>query len=193
MTKRTAADQASRQHKEDLILRAYNYNDKARAMASCNAVYMGGGAMTSLWHALGADWPKISIFNAMSNATDEQLDAALVVCRPILDVIGKKLAQPTDNEPHSVQKDWDMLEARSTEATELKPDTTLRTKDGRVMGNAIAIRWETTDRMLVETDFGNRLKLTVLEIQSYFHLGFHQPYHEWAQARLEKIQNLEPL
>jgi hypothetical protein len=104
--------------------------------------------------------------------------------------------RPTDNVPHvihlepsQVDKDWAMLEARFTEATQLKPDTTLRTKDGSKMGNAIAVRWvENGARMEIETDFGNRVILSEAGILEQFRLGFHQPYAEWFDARLEKIQ-----
>jgi hypothetical protein len=203
VTKEENKAKTLRKMKESLILEAYNYNDKARRMASANSMYMGSGATARLFHILGADWPKISIFNAMSNATDEQIQAALVFCKPYLDAAKRskltsinevsirylKPGEPTDNVPHSVQRDWDMLEARFTEATTLKPDTTLKTRDGAKFGNAIAVRWvDNGAKIEIETDFGNRVTLTEGEILEHFRLGYHQPYTEWFDARLEKIK-----
>jgi hypothetical protein len=201
----TPMNQTERQLKESLILEAYNYNDKARRMASANSMYMGSGATAKLFEILGSAWPKISIFNAMSAATDEQINAALAYCEPYLAAAKRdkpkrflKPGEPTDNVPHEivpldhnqVDKDWDMLRSRFEEAIEIKPDTTLRTKDGRRFGNAFVIKYEeTTNTWLIETDFGNRVSLTSTGITEAFYLGFHQPYEEWAQTRFEKIQS----
>lgn len=98
-------------------------------------------------------------------------------------------------------------------AKEIAPGVTLMTKDGRTIGNAIVVEQATPCKLatigglpeylekteqklwLVETDFGNRTKLTDREIAEWFNLGFQQSYATWLEARSEalwKIQNPEP-
>lgn len=63
----------------------------------------------------------------------------------------------------------------------------LHTKDGRALGNAIITGpceikdWGTV--WPVETDFGNRLKMTANEIVSCFHMGKHTSVKRWRQDR----------
>lgn len=86
-------------------------------------------------------------------------------------------------------------------AKEIAPGVTLMTKDGRTTGNAIVIGQttpssesmveyiEATDQRLwlVETDFGNQMKLTDREINDWYHLGFQRDYDAWWNARIERI------
>ena len=73
-----------RAEKKRLIRKAYNYNSKARRMASCNSMYMGSMATCMMYHHLGADWPNIGLTQALNQATDAQLDAALDYVQPYL-------------------------------------------------------------------------------------------------------------
>jgi hypothetical protein len=91
--------------------------------------------------------------------------------------------------------------ALGPKATELMSGVTLYTKDGATLGNAIVIGqttpsseamadWlvQTKQRLwLVETDFGNKMKLTDREVDAYFTLGRQQDYQKWALNRWEKI------
>ncbi len=71
--------------KQQLIHTAYNHNDKARRMASCNAHYMGSMATALLIGKLGGQYGgRDSLDTLIENATDEQLDAGLVECEHIL-------------------------------------------------------------------------------------------------------------
>jgi hypothetical protein len=93
----------------------------------------------------------------------------------------------------------DLLDA--VQAKELAPGVTLMTKDGRTIGNAIVIKEtepsseamkdfirNTGQKLwLIETDFGNRAKLTDNEINEWFHLGYPHDHDIWWDARLEKI------
>ena len=74
----------TRTEKMRLIRKAWDYNSKARDMASCNHLYMGSISQCLLFHALGADWPNVSLAQAMNAATDAQLDAGLERCQNIL-------------------------------------------------------------------------------------------------------------
>lgn len=73
-----------RAEKVRLIKKAYNFNSRARNMASCNSLYMGSMATCLLYSALGADWPNVSLNDALKAATDTQLDAGLARCENIL-------------------------------------------------------------------------------------------------------------
>lgn len=114
------------------------------------------------------------------------------------------LGQPTDNIPHEV----DFFNSR---ATELAPGVTLFTKNGLYNGNAVIIRQfspieidriastlaayltKTEQRLwLVETDFGNQLKLCDNEIHELFELGRSDNYDRWFDARLELIKRNAP-
>lgn len=82
---------------------------------------------------------------------------------------------------------------------------TLLTKDGTKTGNAIiydgddGISWE---RMIgefsepkplfyVETDFGNRMKLTWREIEDWFTIGRIQDYKKWKQDQADRREQNE--
>jgi hypothetical protein len=96
---------------------------------------------------------------------------------------------------------WDWATQR-TRATEVKPNITLTTKDGSRVGNGIVIKEvepiqiatlleyldKTNQKMyLVETDFGNRMKLSTNEILELYNLGWEQNYDEWWAERISKI------
>lgn len=70
--------------KRRLILAAYNYNGRARNMASCNQLYMGSMETCLLFKALDGDWLKESLNAVIARATDEQLDAGLERCANII-------------------------------------------------------------------------------------------------------------
>lgn len=64
---------------------------------------------------------------------------------------------------------------------------TLLTKDGKRTGNAIIIGGEDDDPEYifhVETDFGNRIKITAEELNEMFTLGRVCSYEEWDAARI---------
>lgn len=75
----------------------------------------------------------------------------------------------------------------------------LFTKDGRRTGNAIVIKEiepssesmkrflaiDNSKLYLVETDFGNRMKLSTKELNSMFDLGPRESYKKWAADRSE--------
>ena len=74
----------TREQKQSLIRQAYDYNADKRAMASCNALYMGSMATAMLVGALGGEYGRDSLDKLIDNATDEQLDAGLVRCENII-------------------------------------------------------------------------------------------------------------
>jgi hypothetical protein len=82
--------------------------------------------------------------------------------------------------------DWERLdrELRKTHArprTEnqlLYPGKLLPTKDGRKIGNAVVVTSDAPDRWLLETDFGNTLRLSYSELDSLFHLDFEPEIDE---------------
>lgn len=59
---------------------AYNYNDHARRMASCNHSYMGSLATYKLIKLLGGD-PPFGLFEAIDRASARQLKAGVDYCR----------------------------------------------------------------------------------------------------------------
>lgn len=91
-------------------------------------------------------------------------------------------------------------------ATELKPGVTLHTKDSSAVGNAIVVRevkptglaevggltnyLERTGQKLwlVETDFGNRMRLCDNEIFEMFNLAYQQDYDTWWDHRIKAIE-----
>lgn len=106
--------------------------------------------------------------------------------------------RPTDNVPHTV-------EIEHVQATELAAGVQLQTKDGSLMGNAIIMKritnekdmapstpdyLELTDQRLwlVQTDFGNIMRVTDNEISVLFNLGWVSDYDRWFDARLELIR-----
>lgn len=74
----------TRAEKQALIRRAYAYNDKARRMASCNALYMGSMATAILMGKLGGEYGRDSLDALIDRASDEQLDAGLESCQNII-------------------------------------------------------------------------------------------------------------
>jgi hypothetical protein len=74
--------------KRALITKAYNHNDKARRMASCNALYMGSGHTAILMGKLGGEYGKDSLPTLIACASNEQLDAGLESVQNILKHIG---------------------------------------------------------------------------------------------------------
>lgn len=106
--------------------------------------------------------------------------------------------QPTDNIPHDVEID------RPPNVDEIGPGVLLQTLDGAKMGNAIVVaeikltgditgmkeHLEKTDQKLwlVQTDFGNIMKLCDNEIHEFYGLGWQSDYDTWFDARLELIQ-----
>jgi len=72
---------------------------------------------------------------------------------------------------------------------------TLFTRDGRKIGNAIIYGGgpsEYCDDYLyfIETDFGNRLKLNLKEVEDWFHWGHIHDIDEWRNNRI-KLQEQE--
>ena len=81
----------------------------------------------------------------------------------------------------------------------------LFTKNGHRTGNAIVVKEvePTTEAMkaflaidnskmyLVETDFGNRMRLTTKELNAQFDLGPKQSYKKWAADRAELRQDVK--
>lgn len=70
---------------------------------------------------------------------------------------------------------------------------TLFTRNGRETGNAIIYGSDTSKFLeepvfLVETDFGNRMRLTAKEIDDSFMIGRPQDYATWAKDR-RALQN----
>lgn len=76
------------EEKRQLIARAHGHNAHARAMASCNQLYMGSMATALLFRALGAKWPDVSLDEAIKAATSAQLDAGMEQCANILKHMG---------------------------------------------------------------------------------------------------------
>ncbi len=91
-----------------------------------------------------------------------------------------------------------------TRATEIKSGVTLHTKDGSKMGNAIVLakigqtrvwdnlkssNYEMQDIWLIETDFGNHVRLSVCEIEELFTLGFESNYERGSADRLDLIRS----
>jgi hypothetical protein len=127
---------------------------------------------------------------------------------------GLKPGEPTDNTSHTVIRDikqsWDPFRPR---ATELAAGVTLFTKDSSTVGNGIIVKQlqpgkfqqlggmtdylERTGQKLwlVETDFGNNMKLVDAEIREYYELGYQYEYNQWwsdrADAMLATHQMLE--
>ena len=61
---------------------------------------------------------------------------------------------------------------------------TLFTRDGTKTGNAIIVCYdEGCDNYLIETDFGNTMKLNRKEIDELFTLGRPQDYDTWREDR----------
>ena len=65
---------------------------------------------------------------------------------------------------------------------------TLRTKDPTRNGNAILYgtepsRYTGEQLLLVETDFGNKMKLTVGEVNELFTIGLVVNYQDWRNDR----------
>lgn len=66
---------------------------------------------------------------------------------------------------------------------------TLLTKDGRKTGNAIIYDVEETPAgyfFLIETDFGNLIKLTREEVDELFWLGRREAFGAWQKDRDDK-------
>ncbi len=61
----------------------------------------------------------------------------------------------------------------------LKINTALYTKDGRIFGNAIVTGMD-NETISIITDYGNEARLTVNEINKYFHIGKINPTHKHA-------------
>jgi hypothetical protein len=108
-----------------------------------------------------------------------------------------EIAQIRANDNHQKSDIEEMLEL--IQAKEIASGVTLMTKNGVQVGNAIVVKqvgdtrdWYKDDReiipvWLVETDFGNRMKLTNREILEWYDLGFQRDYESWWDARLEQI------
>jgi len=67
---------------------------------------------------------------------------------------------------------------------------TLFTKDGRRVGNGIIIGGEPSaycDDYLyvIETDYGNTMKLNLKELEELYYLGHIVPYDQWKHDRTE--------
>jgi hypothetical protein len=103
-------------------------------------------------------------------------------------------SRPIKDENQAINDELAKLEERFIEATEVKSGITIRTKDGRKFGNAYIIEQLARSPVphevafLCETDFGNRITLSLSEIETQFWLGFAQTYDEWFDARLECIR-----
>lgn len=67
----------------------------------------------------------------------------------------------------------------------LKLNTILHTRDGRKIGNAIVIGFD-SDRVLIKTDYGNELKLTSDDITELFH---DQQETTWEEERIRIMLN----
>lgn len=110
-----------------------------------------------------------------------------------------KPGQPTDSTPHEVLPD-----RIGKQATELKAGVTLFTQDGRCCGNAIIVREISSDGYhhtlvehlkktnqkfwLIETDFGNRMKLSSNEILELYEPAYEQDYDSWWDHRIKAIE-----
>lgn len=128
-------------------------------------------------------------------------DPILVTVKETPDGLVMSLAQPTDSEPHqtlSAARGADSL----PDASEIAPGVTLATRDGLQIGNAIVIQ-EVQPRTslikdllaakdqkfwLIETDFGNRCRLSDGEINQLFVLGKQNNYDCWWDDRATTIQ-----
>jgi hypothetical protein len=107
-----------------------------------------------------------------------------------------------DTAPQSIIDNID--EALGIKATHHAPGVTLFTRDGSQMGNAIIIAEvqpfnasltlylkKTDQKMwLIETDFGNRCKLSTNELNELFKLGRQQNYDKWFDDRLATIEKV---
>jgi len=69
------------------------------------------------------------------------------------------------------------------------PSRSLWTKDGSKVGNAILYGTEPSKHVegltinLVETDFGNRMRLTATEIEAWWVIGAPNDYAQWRADR----------
>lgn len=68
---------------------------------------------------------------------------------------------------------------------------TLLTKDGTKVGNAIWYGSEQHEELgyfhLIETDFGNKMRLTIKEIHEWYSIGHMVDYDLWRADRLYLI------
>jgi hypothetical protein len=104
--------------------------------------------------------------------------------------------EPTDSVPHEI-------DMNPTNATEIAADVTLFTRNGAKIGNAMVIREvkASSEAMaefllakgeklwLIETDFGNRVRMSNSEINSLFTLGYLRDHDRWWEDRLAIIKH----
>jgi hypothetical protein len=97
--------------------------------------------------------------------------------------------RPTDDTPHEIYDPRFNPEP----AKEYAPGVTLLTRDGFKIGNAIIVKeakghTEGKTRLwLIETDFGNRCKMTTSALDELFTLGYIRDYDQWWEDRIEAI------
>lgn len=96
------------------------------------------------------------------------------------------------------------MQPEQERATTIGPGVTLFTKDGSNTGNAIIINqtepsseamadWMKANNetlWLVETDFGNKVKLTTSEINAGYWLGYQKSYDSWFKDRMKCINGV---
>ncbi len=104
-----------------------------------------------------------------------------------------KAGQPTDNVP-------DDVDLTPTFATAIGPNVSLFTRDGSKIGNAVIIKQaghtssfpgsrDYIPLWLIETDFGNRTKMSESGINTLFTLGYLRDHNRWWDDRLAIIKH----